>query len=165
MAVMASMALMPVSMRLAHLLALHHGRRLQFEARRSLGLDLAQTVDRVTQRVDDAAHEAVADGHRQDFAGARTCWPSSIPSPLPRMTTPMSRTSRFRARPRTPSFELEQLVGHHAGQTLDVRDAVAGVGDDQADLFTGGFRRVRGRYVALEIALRISSVEIVSSVI
>src|SRR5579863_7969326 len=33
----------------------------------------------------------------------RTCWPSSILLNSPRMTTPISRTSRFSARPRVPS--------------------------------------------------------------
>ena len=32
----------------------------------------------------------------------RTCWPSSISLNSPRITTPISRTSRLRARPRTP---------------------------------------------------------------
>jgi hypothetical protein len=34
-------------------------------------------------------------------------------------------------------LELEELVGHRRGQALDVRDAVAGVGD-ATDLFARG---------------------------
>ena len=48
-----------------------------------------------------------------------TCWPSSIAEPSPRMTTPISRTSRFSAMPERAVLELEQLVGHRAGQALD----------------------------------------------
>ena len=39
-------------------------------ARRSLGLDLAEAVDRVAERVDDAAEVAVADRDGEDLAGA-----------------------------------------------------------------------------------------------
>ena len=46
--------------------------------------------------------------------------------------------------------ELQQLVRHRRGQSLDVGDAVAGVGDDP-DLFAGRLGRVR-RDVALQCA-------------
>src|SRR4026207_784267 len=39
------------------------GRRLARERASRLGVDLAQTVDRLGERVDDAAEECVPDGH------------------------------------------------------------------------------------------------------
>jgi hypothetical protein len=39
-------------------------------ARRPVGLDLAEAVDRVAERVDDAAEVALADGDGEDLAGA-----------------------------------------------------------------------------------------------
>ena len=68
--IMASIALMPVCMRLVHALALHDAGRLQLEGAAALGRDLAEAVDRVAERVDDAAEVAVADGDREDLAGA-----------------------------------------------------------------------------------------------
>src|SRR5699024_1022172 len=46
-------------------------------------------------------------------------------------------------------LELEQLVGHGRRETLDVGDAVTGVGD-AADLFAGGRARVVGPHVAVQ---------------
>ena len=56
--------------RLVHRLALHDAGRLQLERATGLGLDLAEAVDRLAERVDDAAEEGVADGDREDLAGA-----------------------------------------------------------------------------------------------
>ena len=41
-------------------------------ARRPSVSIVAEAVDRVAERVDDAAEEGVADRHREDLAGART---------------------------------------------------------------------------------------------
>ena len=53
-----------------HALALHDAGRLQLERATPVGGDLAETVDRVAERVDDAAEVAVADGDREHLAGA-----------------------------------------------------------------------------------------------
>ena len=93
----------------------------------------------------------VADRHREDLAGALDRpGPPRCPAASPRMTTPISRTSRFSATPSVPSSNSQQLVGHRRGQALDVGDAVAGLGDD-ADLLARDLRRV-GRDVALQRA-------------
>ena len=55
--------------RLGHRLARHDARRLELEGAALLGLDVAEAVDRGAERVDDAAHEVVADGHGEDLAG------------------------------------------------------------------------------------------------
>ena len=68
--VMASMALMPVcSGSCTDLRCITPG-ACSSSARRLVGLDLAEAVDRVAERVDDAAEVAVADGDREDLAGA-----------------------------------------------------------------------------------------------
>src|SRR5690606_30095184 len=56
--------------RLVDALALHDAGGLQLERAAPLGLDLAETVDGVAQRVDHAAEVALADRDREDVAGA-----------------------------------------------------------------------------------------------
>ena len=63
------MALMPVCSGSLDRLALDHGRGLQLQCALLLGDDVAETVDRLAQRVDDPAEEAVADRHGEDLAG------------------------------------------------------------------------------------------------
>src|SRR6185312_7453967 len=56
--------------RLVDTLARNDARRLDVDAHALLGLDRALAVDRVTQRVDDAAEQALADRGVHDGAGA-----------------------------------------------------------------------------------------------
>ena len=70
MAVMASMALMPVAMDSLTGWRWTTVGACSSRARRVLGLDRAAPVDRVAQRVDHPAQVPVADGHREDLAGA-----------------------------------------------------------------------------------------------
>src|SRR5690606_34079240 len=56
--------------RLVHRLALHDARRLQLESADALGLDGAESVDRVAERVDHAAEVAIADRNREDLTRA-----------------------------------------------------------------------------------------------
>ena len=56
--------------RLVHRLALHHAGGLELQGAAALDAgDLAEAVDRVAERVDDAAEVAVADRDREDLAG------------------------------------------------------------------------------------------------
>src|ERR1044071_7127484 len=65
--VIESMALMPVgSGSLAGWRPAPDARRLRPQGAALVGLDVAQPVDRVAERVDDPAQERVADGHRED---------------------------------------------------------------------------------------------------
>ena len=67
--VIASIALMPVaSGSWTDLRAITPG-AWSSRVRRLVGLDVAEAVDRVAERVDDAAQEVVADGDREDLAG------------------------------------------------------------------------------------------------
>ena len=68
--VMASIALMPVCIGSCTDCRCITVGACSSSARRPVGLDLAEAVDRVAQRVDDPAEEAVADGHREHLAGA-----------------------------------------------------------------------------------------------
>ena len=66
-----SIALMPVAQRLVHRLALHHATGPAAPGRGGSSVSIvAEAVDRGAERVDDAAEVAVADGHREDLAGA-----------------------------------------------------------------------------------------------
>ena len=63
------MALMPVCERLVHGLTCGHAGGLNLERAPGLRLDRALAVDRLTERVDDAAQQAVADADREDLTG------------------------------------------------------------------------------------------------
>src|SRR5439155_17117504 len=62
--------LQPGGHRLAHRLARNDAGRLDVDAHALVGLDRALAVDRVAQRVDDAAEQALADRRVHDGAGA-----------------------------------------------------------------------------------------------
>ena len=130
-----SIALSPVCMRLVDALALHHRRRLQLQRRGA-----RRSRSRRGRRSGCRAGRRRGRGRRRRRAprGPRRCgvtgWPSSMPEKSPRMTTPISRMSRFSAMPERAVLELQQLVGHGRGQALDAGDAVHGLGDG-ADLF------------------------------
>ena len=118
-------------------MALHHRRRLQFQGAPLVGLDVAAAVDRLAQRVDHASEEGVADRHREHLAGALD---------LLALLDLLEVTEDHRADavlveverdPEDAAGELQQLLGHHRRQALDVRDAVARV-DDRADLLALG---------------------------
>ena len=123
-----------------HRLALHDRRRLGLQVATTGRLDLAEAVDRVAERVDDAAEVAVTDGHGQHVAG-----------PADRLTfldlvevtehhgADLTRVE-VQGQATGAVLELEQLIGHARGQAADAGDAVAGLGD-VADLFLAG--RVR----------------------
>src|SRR5699024_7827575 len=55
---------------LAHLLPVHHACGLELELTAADGLDVAESVDGTTQRIDDTTEVSIADRDRQDLAGA-----------------------------------------------------------------------------------------------
>ena len=149
------MALIPVCSGSFTPLALHHRRRLDLQRAPRVGLDVSAPVDRLAQRVDHPAQERIADGDRQDVAGALD---------LLALFDVLEVTQDHRADAvlveverdaQDPAGELEQFLGHDGRQTLDVRDAVAGV-DDGADFLTGGVGG-KGAYVLLDGALNVVS--------
>ena len=117
-----------------HRLALHHRRRLELEGAAGVGLDLAETVDRGAERVDDAAQEVVADGDREDLAGtADRLALLDLVEVTEDDDTDLAGVE-VQGEAQRAVLELQQLVGHGRGQTGDPSDAVAGLGD-RADLF------------------------------
>ena len=137
--------------RLADLLALHDGGRLQLEGAALVGLDLALAVDRVAERVDDAAEEAVADGHGEDLAGAPDLLALlDLGGVTEDDDTDLADVEVQRDAERA-ALELEQLVGHRAGQALDAGDAVTGL-DDDPDLLAGGLCVVLANQAASKAA-------------
>ncbi len=82
-----------------HALALHDAGSLELEGTTTLDRDLAETVDRVAERVDDTAEEAVADADREHLAGTGDALALFDAEELASTTTPISFSSRFWARP------------------------------------------------------------------
>ena len=66
----ASIALRPVAIGSLHRLARNDAGRLHVDAGALVGDDRALAVDRIAERVDDAAEQALADRHVDDRAGA-----------------------------------------------------------------------------------------------
>ena len=129
--------------RLVHRLALHDGGRLQLERAAGLGLDRAEAVDRLAERVDDAAEEVVADGDGEDLAGPLDLLALVDPAEVAEDDDADVGDVEVERDAERAVGELEQLVRHRRGQALDVGDAVTGV-DDAADLFAGGRTRLVG---------------------
>ena len=115
-------------------------------ARRPVGLDLAAAVDRVAQRVDDAAEVAVADGHREHLAGAADLLALLDAGEVTQDDDADLADVEVQRQAADAALELEQLVGHDRGQALDTGDAVAGLGD-RADLLAGDVGAVLGDVV------------------
>ena len=109
---MASMALMPVCIGSLTGWRWHDVGRLDLELAALGRLDVALAVERAAERVDHAAEEAVADRDREHVAGAADLpGPPRCAAESPRMTQPISRTSRFSAMPsRPPSNSSSSLV-------------------------------------------------------
>ena len=94
-------------------------------------------VQRLAQRPDHAAEEAVADGDGQDLAG-----PADLLALLDLVELAEdddADLAHVQVERQAPDavLELEQLVGHGRGQPLDPGDAVTALGDG-ADLFPRG---------------------------
>src|SRR5690606_22164886 len=136
--------------RLVHRLARHHVRGLQLQLAVALVGDVRAPVDGLAERVDHAAEVSVPDGHGEHAPRPLDLLPLFDAGEVAEhhhTDVPDVEVQRDAER---AVLELQQLVGHRRGQPLDVRDTVAGVGDD-ADLLLGDLRLVRGD-VALERA-------------
>ncbi len=117
--------------------------------------DVALAVDRLPERVDDAAEEGVADGNRQHLAGALDLLALFDLLEVAEDDGADAVLVEVQRHAEHAAGELEELLRHDGGQPLDVGDAVTGV-DDGADLFTLGIGGERG-YVVLDGAFDISS--------
>src|SRR5262249_11236734 len=119
--------------RLLHGLSIDDARRQALDRRELLRRDRALAVDRLPERIDDAAEQLVADRHRDD-----------PPGPLDRVAFPdfaeLAQEHRADAvlfevqrDPVHAVGELEHLAGHRVVDAVHPGDAVAD-GDDAADL-------------------------------
>ena len=107
----------------------------------------ALAVDRDAEGVDDAAEQAVADGHREDLAGGLDRGALADGAAVAEHHGADRLLVEVQGQATDAALELEQLVDAHAGEARDGGDAVADL-DDPADL---GGRHV-GRE-ALEVLL------------
>jgi hypothetical protein len=135
--------------RLVHRLALHDVGACSSSARRPSALISPRPSIGLPERVDDAAEEGVADGHREDLAGALDLLALLDLGEVTEDDDADLVDVEVERDAQRAVLELEQLVGHRRGQTLDVGDAVAGVGD-ATDLFAGGGARLVGLDVAVQ---------------
>src|SRR3712207_1819741 len=100
-------------------LALDHGRSLQLQGAAAGGLDRAAAVDRVAQRVDDPAEVAVADGDREHLAGPADLLALLDPGEVTQDHDADLADVEVQRQTADAALELEQLVGHDRGQSLD----------------------------------------------
>ena len=133
-AVIASMALMPVcSGSLTGWRSTTDGACVSSGALRGV-LDGPLAVQRLAQRPDDAAEEAVADGDGQYLAGAADLLALLDLVELTEDDDADLADVQVERDAPDAVLELEQLVGHGRRQPLDPGDAVTALGDD-TDLF------------------------------
>ena len=133
--------------RLLDRLAREDARRLHLDAAAVRRLDGALAVDRLPERVDDAADERLADGHVEDAAGAL----DDRALLDVRHVAEADRADVVRLEVEDEAHqvarELEQLAGHRPLEAVDARDAVAHA-EDRA-----GLGRERGLLVVLDLLL------------
>ncbi|KAB5588085.1 Acetylglutamate semialdehyde dehydrogenase [Ceratobasidium theobromae] len=126
----------PGLQRLVDRLAGHDSGSLELEGAAPLRLDLAEAVDGTTERVDDAAEVAVADGDGEDLAGAADGLALVDTGEVAEHDDADLALVEVHRQAGGAVLEGEQLVGHDAGQALDVGNAVRGE-DDVPDLLGG----------------------------
>ena len=119
--------------RLLHRLAADHARRLELE-RSALGrLDRPEAVERVPERVDDAAEQAFPDGHAHDLAGPTDRLALAHVLPLAEERGADVVLLEVEGDAHDPVLELEALEGDAVLEPVDAGDAVADL-EDGADL-------------------------------
>ena len=112
------------------------------DAAAGLGGNGAKSVDRVAQRIDDAAEVGVTDGNREHLARATHRLSFFDVRAIAQENDTDLTDVEVEGQAKQATLELQQLVGHRRVQALDASDAVTGL-DDSSDLFASGLRRVR----------------------
>ena len=129
--------------RLLHRLALHHARRLQLQGPPLGRLDRALAVQRLAERADHAAEVGVADRDREHLAGPLDPLALLDLAEVTEDDHADLADVQVQRQAAGAVLELEQLVRHRRGQSLDPGDAVAALGDG-ADLLGGRGARLVG---------------------
>lgn len=111
--------------RLVDRLADHDAGGLQLEGAAAFGRDLAETVDRVAERVDDAAKVALADADGEHLTGALHRLALLDTAELAEDDRTDLALLEVEGETEGAVLELQQLVRHGGGQALHLRDAVA----------------------------------------
>ena len=111
--------------RLLHRLALDHARRLPLERARLGRLDRPLAVERVPERVDDAAEQALADRDRRDLAGAANRVALLDLVPLAEQRHADVVLLEVEREPDDAVVELEHLERHAVLEPVHAGDAVA----------------------------------------
>ena len=124
--------------RLVHRLARNDAGRLDIDAHALVGLDRAFAVDRVTERIDDAAEQTLADRHVDDRAGALdglSFLDLAVVAEDDDADIVGFEIERHAAH---AVLELDHLAGLHVVEAVDAGDAVADR-EHLADLGDFGF--------------------------
>ena len=115
--------------RLVHRLAAHDAGRLDLHPAGLHADQLAKAVDRLAERVHDAAEHAVADGHRQDATGGLDRLALLDVVGVAEHDGADRALVEVEGETDRAVLELEQLVHGRVGQTRHAGDAVADLGD------------------------------------
>ena len=137
-----------------HRLAADDARRLDLHAALRVGCDRALAVDRLTERVHDAADERVADGHREDAAGGLDRLALLDVVALAEDHRTDGLLVEVQRETEQAALELEQLVDRGVGQAGDAGDAVAHL-EDPAELLLRQRRARRTRRVVAPPSVRL----------
>src|SRR5690625_3160955 len=126
---------------LVDLLPVDHRWRLQLQRTRGFGVDLAQPVQGLAERIHGAAEEGIPHRDGKDLTGAPDRLALLDATEVTQDDDADLADLEVQRQSERPVLELDQLIGHGRVQSFDVRDPVASV-HHSADLFPRGLRRV-----------------------
>ena len=130
--------------RLVHRLTHHHAWGLKLEGATARGLDLSQTINGVTQRVNNATQVPLTDWHREDLSGASHLLACLNAGELSEDDHTNLVFVQVLGDSESAVCETDQLVCHAARKTFDVCDTVCRV-DHGTDLGRVCLSRLIGR--------------------
>jgi len=130
----------------------HNAGSLELEGAATFSLDGAESVDGVSERVNDATEVAFADGDREDLARAGNFLTGLDTGEFTEDDGTDLVFVEVEGETKGSVLELDEFVGHNAGESVDVRDTVTGV-DHVTNFLCARLRRlVRLSEVAKRLA-------------
>ncbi len=121
----ASIALSPVAIGSLHRFARNDAGRLDVDAHALVGLDRTLAVDRIAERIDDTAEQALADGNVDDRAGALDGLPFLDLAVLAEDDDADVVGLEIERHAAHAVLELDHLAGLHVVEAVGAGDAVA----------------------------------------